>query len=95
MYSVLPVQAASSRDFAKPWKPRPGDGISSGWLIAELTHYQGLEHPMEADRGPTPASHWRFGRCGSRIIHVFLRRRERLPQRQIQRHQGHAERLNK
>ena len=23
---------------AEPWKPRPGDGISSNWLIAELTH---------------------------------------------------------
>ena len=43
MYSVLPVQAASSRDFAKPWKPRPGDGISSDWLIAELTHRQARE----------------------------------------------------
>ena len=23
----------------EPWKPRPGDGISSNWLIAELTHH--------------------------------------------------------
>ena len=26
----------------EPWKPRPGDGISSNWLIAELTHRQAL-----------------------------------------------------
>ena len=37
MPSVLPVQAASLREH---WKPRPGDGISSDWLIAELTHRQ-------------------------------------------------------
>ena len=35
MPSVLPVQAASLREH---WKPRPGDGISSDWLIAELPH---------------------------------------------------------
>ena len=23
----------------EPWKPQPGDGISSNWLIAELTHH--------------------------------------------------------
>ena len=46
----------------EPWKPRPGDGISSNWLIAELTHRQAhgsnSQIPMEADRAPTPTSHW-------------------------------------
>ena len=30
-----------ARGFLKrePWKPQPGDGISSNWLIAELTHH--------------------------------------------------------
>ena len=58
--SVLPeVQAEPS----EPWKPRPGDGISSTWLIAELTHRQayGLDSqipmPVEADRGPSPGRH--------------------------------------
>ena len=42
MPSVLPeVQAASPRfPSAEFWKPRPGGGISSDWLIAELTHHQ-------------------------------------------------------
>ena len=41
----------------------PGDGISSTWLIAELTHRQahGLDSqipmPVEADRGPSPGRH--------------------------------------
>ena len=35
------VLRAASADFLKrePWKPQPGDGISSNWLIAELTHH--------------------------------------------------------
>ena len=32
------LQAASPPKAREPWKPRPGDGISSNWLIAELTH---------------------------------------------------------
>ena len=35
------LQAASPRfPSAESWKPRPGDGISPDWLIAELTHRQ-------------------------------------------------------
>ena len=34
------LQAASPPKAREPWKPRPGDGISSNWLIAELTHRQ-------------------------------------------------------
>ena len=37
--SVLQAASPSARE---PWKPRPGDGISSNWLIAELTHRQAL-----------------------------------------------------
>ena len=33
------LQAASPPKAREPWKPRPGDGISSNWLIAELTHH--------------------------------------------------------
>ena len=51
MPSVLQAASPLARE---PWKPRPGDGISSTWLIAELTHRQahGLDSqiPMEADR---------------------------------------------
>ena len=36
LVSYTPL-AATMR--GEPWKPRPGDGISSNWLIAELTHH--------------------------------------------------------
>ena len=53
----------------EPWKPRPGDDISSNWLIAELTHRQahGLELPMGRKRTPTPTSHV----VGLEKIHVY------------------------
>ena len=55
-------RSASIALSAERWKPRPGDGISSNWLIAELTHRQAhgsnSQIPMEADRAPTPTSHW-------------------------------------
>ena len=58
MPSVLQAASPLARE---PWKPRPGDGISSTWLIAELTHRQahGLDSqiPMEADRGPRAGTH--------------------------------------
>ena len=31
------LQAASPPKAREPWKPRPGDGVSSNWLIAEMT----------------------------------------------------------
>ena len=40
------LQAASPPKAREPWKPRPGDGISSNWLIAELTHRQAHESKL-------------------------------------------------
>ena len=41
------LQAASPPKAREPWKPRPGDGISSNWLIAELTHRQAHELKLQ------------------------------------------------
>ena len=38
--SVLPAASPRFPKAREPWKPRPGDGISPDWLIAELTHRQ-------------------------------------------------------
>ena len=54
----------------EPWKPRPGDGISSNWLIAELTHRQAhgsnSQWKPTAGRHPRPIGAWRFGAVGWR-----------------------------
>jgi hypothetical protein len=52
------LQAASARDFREtrePWKPRPGDGISSNWLITCRTdqNFQLGSRPRD-----TPPSFW-------------------------------------
>ena len=39
MPSVLQALARGISQTREPWKPQPGDGISSNWLIAELTHH--------------------------------------------------------
>ena len=36
MPSVLTALARGISQTREPWKPQPGDGISSNWLIAEL-----------------------------------------------------------
>ena len=40
MPGVLPAASPRFPKAREPWKPRPGDGISPDWLIAELTHRQ-------------------------------------------------------
>ena len=57
------LQAASITGDGISYVDSVWDGISSTWLIAELTHRQahGLDSqipmPVEADRGPSPGRH--------------------------------------
>ena len=44
--SVLRPLARGISQTREPWKPQPGDGISSNWLIAELTFLASMSRPL-------------------------------------------------